>query len=63
VTNTIDMGGDQQSLNVTNISGRWVGDGILPTGRGYSQKKGEGGKDSKDLLKNPVKGIRNLLGY
>lgn len=63
VTNTIDLGGDQQSLNVTKITGRWVGDGILPTGRGYSQKKGEGGKDSKDLLKNPVKGIRNLLGY
>ena len=52
-------------MNVTNISGRRVGDGKLPTGRGYSPKKGEGdtGKEAKDLLKNPVKGIRNLFGF
>ena len=65
VTNTMDLGGAQQSLIVTNISGRRVGDGKLPTGRGYSSKK-QGGDPSigeNKILKDPVKGIRNLFGF
>jgi hypothetical protein len=64
VTTTTDLGGDQQSLNVTNINGLRVGDGKLPIGRGGSSQKREDDtdKDAKDLMKNPVKGIRNLFG-
>jgi hypothetical protein len=65
VTNTMDLGGAQQSLNATNISGRRVGDGALPTGRGYSPKKqaGDPAAGENKMLKNPIKGIRNLFGY
>jgi hypothetical protein len=59
------FGGDQQSLNVTNISGRRVGDGKLPVGRGYSAKKqgGDPAIGENKILKDPVKGIRNLFGF
>ncbi|MBP2686299.1 MAG: lipoprotein [Deltaproteobacteria bacterium] len=65
VTNTMDFGKDQQSLDVTYISGRRVGDGKLSTGRGYSAKKpvGDSGNVENKILKDPVKGIRNLFGF
>jgi hypothetical protein len=65
VTNTMDLGGAQQSLNATNIVARRVGDGKLPVGRGYTAKKqgGDPATGENKILKDPVKGIRNLFGF
>ena len=70
VTNTMDLGGGQQSLSVTKITGRRLGDGNCAGGRGYSgrdysskKKGGDSAVGEKKILKDPVKGIRNLFGY
>jgi len=72
VTTTIDTGSGRQSLSVARVTGRRVGDGDCLGGRDYSskpmadsEKKGDGDASSggNKLLKNPVKGIRNLLGF
>jgi hypothetical protein len=65
VTNTMNLGAGQQSLSVAKVTGRRIGDGNCIGGRDYSAKKK--GEDSaigeKKILKDPVKGIRNLFGY
>jgi hypothetical protein len=65
VTNMMDAGAGQQSLSVVKVTGRRIGDGDCVGGRAYSAKKKEGDSASGEnkLLKNPVKGIRNLFGY
>ena len=72
VTSTMDTGAGQQSLTVTKVTGRRIGDGNCvggsddsAKGRAYSAKKDGGSSESSSdkLLKNPVKGIRNLLGF
>jgi hypothetical protein len=73
LTNTTDLGAGQQALYVTKITGRRTGDGNCVGGRDYSAKKtggdpakkgGEGSATYTDnILKNPVKGIRNLFGF
>ena len=78
VTNTMDLGPGQQSLSVAKVTGRRIGDGNCVGGRDYSAKgraysaknggtREEGGGDSAthtdNILKNPVKGIRNLFGF
>ena len=65
VTATMNLGEGQQSLSVAKVTGRRTGDGNCAGGRDYSAKKREGdtGPGAKDLLKSPVKGIRNLFGY
>jgi hypothetical protein len=65
VTNTMDLGSGQQSLSVTKVTGRRIGDGNCTVGRAYSAKKKEGDSaiGENKILKNPVKGIRNLFGF
>ena len=88
VTSAMDLGTGQQSLNVTKIAGRRIGDGNCVVGRDYSakarvdsaEKKGsdpakkDGGDAAKksggdsaigeiNIMKDPVKGIRNLFGF
>ena len=66
LTNTMDVGSGQQSLSVASVTGRRIGDGNCIGGRDYSAKK-KGGGDSATgevkILKDPVKGIRNLFGF
>ena len=72
VTSTMDLGPGQQSLNVAKITGRRTGDGnciggrdYSAKGRGYSAKKkaGDPAAGENKILKDPVKGIRNLFGF
>ena len=68
VTSTMDLGAGQESLTVAKVTGSRTGDGNCIGGRDYSAKgKEEAGGDSavgeNKLLKNPVKGIRNLFGF
>jgi len=65
VTTTADLGAGQQSLSVTNVTGRRTGDGNCIGGRDYSAKKkgGTPAAGENKILKDPVKGIRNLFGY
>jgi hypothetical protein len=73
VTTTMDLGSGQQSLSVVKVTGSRIGDGDCVGGRDYSAKRGgedpakRGGGDSgthtDNILKNPVKGIRNLFGF
>jgi hypothetical protein len=73
LTSTMDLGAGQQALYVTKVTGRRTGDGNCVGGRDYSAKKKGGdpakksGEDSAthtdNILKNPVKGIRNLFGF
>ena len=72
VTTTMDIGSGQQSLNVAKVTGRRIGDGDCVGGRDYSakgradtEKKGTGDAAAGEnkILKDPVKGIRNLFGF
>jgi hypothetical protein len=65
VTNTMDLGAGQLSLSVTKVTGRRIGDGNCIGGRDYSAKAREGDSaiGENKVLKNPVKGIRNLFGF
>ena len=72
VTSTMDLGAGQQSLSVTKVTGRRIGDGnciggrdYSAKGRGYSAKKkgGDSAVGENKILKDPVKGIRNLFGF
>jgi hypothetical protein len=66
VTNTMAIGAGQESLSVTKVAGHRVGDGTcIGGGRDYSAKKKEGDAavGEKKILKDPVKGIRNLFGF
>ena len=65
-------GSDMELLQVTKVTGRWVGVGDCPKergsaemGRGYSAQPRQG-ESSTDVLKgigeNPVKGLRKLFG-
>ena len=65
-------GSGMEHLQVTKVTGRKVGVGDCPkevdstdVGRGYSAKKkgGDSATHTDNILKNPVKGIRNLFGY
>jgi hypothetical protein len=55
VTNTTDFGGDQQSLNVTSINGRRVGDGKPPRGLGHYPSRPPG------LPGNPIPKVKGLF--
>jgi hypothetical protein len=55
VTNTMDFGGAQQSLNVTSISGRRVGDGNPPRGLGHYPSRPKG------VMDNPVRKLKGLF--
>jgi len=72
VTNSMALGSGQESLSVAKVTGRRTGDGnciggrdYSAKGRGYSAKKK--GADSATgegkILKDPVKGIKNLFGF
>ena len=72
VTQTMELGSGYQSLIVKKVTARRTGDGkclggrsYTAGGRGYTAKgRAEAGeKEKKDVLKNPVKGIRNLFGF
>ena len=72
VTSTMDPGAGRQSLSVTKVTGRRIGDGncvggrdYSAKGRGYSAKKKEGASavGENKILKDPVKSIRNLFGF
>ncbi|MHB8782742.1 MAG: DUF3617 domain-containing protein [Desulfobacteria bacterium] len=72
VTNTMDLGAGQKSISVTKVTGRRIGDGNCAGGRDYSAKgrgysaKKKGGASAigeNKILKDPVKGIRNLFGF
>ena len=72
VTTTMDIGSGQQSLSVAKVTGRRIGDGDCVGGRDYSAKgraysaKKKGGDSAvgeNKILKDPVKGIRNLFGF
>jgi len=65
VTTTMDLGSGQQSLSVAKVTGNRTGDGNCVGGRGYSAKKkgGDSAPGEGKILKDPVKGIRNLFGY
>ena len=66
-------GSDMELLQVTKVTGRRVGVGDCTkergpgdtTGRAYTAKKkgGDSATHTDNILKNPVKGIRNLFGY
>ncbi|MBP2688177.1 MAG: hypothetical protein H6Q83_364 [Deltaproteobacteria bacterium] len=58
VTNTMDLGGGMQSLNVTSFNGRRVGDGKPPRGLGYYPPP-----PPKGLLDNPARKLKGLFGY
>lgn len=69
---TQEAGKGQQSLTVVKVTGRRTGDGDCIEGRDYSAKgraysaKKKGGDSATGevkILKDPVKGIRNLLGF
>jgi Protein of unknown function (DUF3617) len=64
LTSTMDLGAGQGSLSVTKVAGRRIGDGNCIGGRDYSAKKqgGDSAIGEKKILKDPVKGIRNLFG-
>lgn len=65
VTTTMDIGSGQQSLSVAKVTGRRIGDGDCIGGRDYSAKKkgGDAATGENKILKDPVKGIRNLFGF
>ena len=72
VTSATDLGPGQQSLVVAKVTGRRIGDGNCVGGRDYSAKAGvdsakkKGGDSAigeNKILKDPVKGIRNLFGF
>jgi hypothetical protein len=66
MTTTMEYGGAQQSLSVAKVTGHRTGDGNCVGGRDYSAKKGSGGDSAAGevkILKDPVKGIRNLFGF
>jgi len=72
VTSRMALGAGQESLSVTKVTGRRIGDGnciggrdYSAKGRGYSAKKkgGDSAIGENKILKNPVKGIRNLFGF
>ena len=72
VTTTMDIGSGQQSLNVAKVTGRRIGDGDCIGGRDYSakgraysakKKGGDAAAGENKILKDPVKGIRNLFGF
>jgi hypothetical protein len=72
VTTTMDIGSGQQSLNVAKVTGRRIGDGDCVGGRDYSakgraysakKKGGDAAAGENKILKDPVKGIRNLFGF
>lgn len=73
VTSTTDLGAGGQSLAVAKVTGRRIGDGecvggrdYSAQGRGYSAKRKKGGDSATGevkILKDPVKGIRNLFGF
>jgi len=56
VTNTMDFGRDQQSLNVTGITGRRVGDGNPPRGLSHYPSRPKG------LLDNPARKLKGFFG-
>ena len=58
MTNTMDLGGGMQSLNVTSFNGRRVGDGKPPRGLGFSPPAPQ-----KRLLDNPARKLKGLFGY
>ena len=64
MTSTMDLGAGQGSFSVTKVTGRRIGDGNCIGGRDYSAKKkgGDSAGGEKKILKDPVKGIRNLFG-
>ena len=64
-TTTMDLGGGQQSLVVAKVTGNRIGDGNCVVGRGYSAKKkgGDSAIGENKIMKDPVKGIRNLFGF
>jgi hypothetical protein len=65
VTTTMNVGAGQESLSVAKVTGSRIGDGNCLGGRGYSAKKkgGDSAIGENKILKDPVKGIRNLFGY
>jgi hypothetical protein len=65
VTNTMNLGAGQESLSVARVTGSRIGDGNCIGGRDYSAKKkgGDSAIGENKILKDPVKGIRNLFGY
>jgi len=72
VTSTMDLGAGQKSFGVAKVTGRRIGDGncaggrdYSSRGRAYSAKKGGGDAAAGEvkILKDPVKGIRNLFGF
>ena len=65
-------GSGMEHLQVTKVTGRRVGVGdcakevdSADVGRGYTAKKkgGDSATHTDNILKNPVKGIRNLFGF
>jgi Protein of unknown function (DUF3617) len=65
VTTTMDLGAGQQSLSVAKVTGNRTGDGNCIGGRDYSAKKkgGDSATGEGKILKDPVKGIKNLFGF
>ncbi|MGZ8463541.1 MAG: hypothetical protein ACXWWT_11965, partial [Candidatus Deferrimicrobiaceae bacterium] len=65
MTSTMSLGAGQESFSVTKVTGTRIGDGNCVRGRDYSAKKkgGASAVGEKKILKDPVKGIRNLFGY
>lgn len=73
INQTVDLASGMTGVVAIQVTGRRVGDeDIEETGRDYTAerrgytsqpKKKTAVEQSKDLLKNPVKGLRNLLGY
>jgi len=66
---TMDLGAGQQSFGVTKVTGRRIGDGDCLEGRDYSSRghsgenKGDSAVGTVKILKDPVKGIRNLFKF
>ena len=72
MTSTMGVGSGQPSLSVVKVTGRRIGDGDCIGGRAYSAKgradsEKKEGRDAASggnkILKDPVKGIRNLFGF
>ena len=72
MTSTMDVGSGQPSLSVVKVTGRRIGDGDCIGGRddsakGRADSEKKGGRDAaageNKILKDPVKGIRNLFGF
>jgi hypothetical protein len=61
----MNLGAGQDSLSVTKVTGHRIGDGSCIGGRDYSAKKkgGDSAAGETKILKDPVKGIRNLFGF